>query len=178
MENSVNNRIRIIYKSFNITLKTFSDRLDMSEGTLKSMFTRGTNPSFDILHKIANAYSEISMDWLITGKGEMYKTEYNAGRDNNINNGENKGVIGNSGIIGNMVSENSGNYVVMGEQKAKKIMKDGEVTIEMEQSAELELLQQTNSHLEIRIKDLETINASQSKTIETMQLLIDTLSKR
>lgn len=173
MENSVNNRIRIIYKSFNITLKTFSDTLDMSEGTLKSMFTRGTNPSFDILHKIANAYSEISMDWLITGRGEMYKTEYNAGRDNNINNGDNKGVIGNSGTIANV----GGNHVSIGESNnIKKIMNEEGVSIEFAQS--VDSLRQTNAYLETRIKDLEMINASQSKTIETMQLLIDTLNRK
>lgn len=72
MENSVNNRIRLVYKSLNITLKSFSEKANISEGSLKNMFSRGTKPSFDILEKIANAYSQISMDWLITGQGSMY----------------------------------------------------------------------------------------------------------
>ncbi|MDR1882592.1 MAG: helix-turn-helix transcriptional regulator [Prevotella sp.] len=73
MQNTVNERIRLIYKSLNITLKSFSNTIGISEGTLKSMFNRGTNPGFEILEKIANAYPDISMDWLVTGNGEMLK---------------------------------------------------------------------------------------------------------
>lgn len=172
MSNLVNDRIRVVYRSFDITLKSFSEALDISEGTLKSMFNRGTNPSFDILEKIANAYENISMDWLITGKGDMYKTN-TAGRDNNVVEGDNKGVVGSGNTTGSI----GGNHVSIGDSSnIKKIMNEEGVSIEFAQS--VDSLQQTNAHLEIRIKDLETINASQSKTIETMQLLIDTLTKK
>lgn len=87
--------------------------------------------------------------------------------------GDNKGVIGNTGTVGNV----GGNHVSIEDaSNIKKIMNEEGVSIEFAQS--VDSLQQTNAHLEIRIKDLETINASQSKTIETMQLLIDTLNKK
>ena len=96
-----------------------------------------------------------------------------AGRDNNVVKGDNKGVVG----TGNTTGSIGGNHLSIGDaNNIKKIMNDEGVSIEFAQS--VDSLQQTNAHLEIRIKDLETINASQSKTIETMQLLIDTLSKK
>lgn len=95
----INERIRIIYKSYNITLKSFSEALDISEGTLKSMFNRGTNPSFEIIKKITNAYPDISLDWLITGKGEMLKRDTEGGINlSNVGSGN----IANAGTMSNV----------------------------------------------------------------------------
>lgn len=74
MDNVVNNRMRILYKSLNISLKDFCENVGIVESTTRNMFNRGTNPSFDVIEKIANAYPDISLDWLITGKGEMLKS--------------------------------------------------------------------------------------------------------
>ncbi|WP_280671904.1 MULTISPECIES: S24 family peptidase [unclassified Dysgonomonas] len=71
MENKVLQRIRIFIKSKNITIKAFGESIDISEGTLKSMFNRGTNPSADMLIKIANEYPDISLRWLLKGDGSM-----------------------------------------------------------------------------------------------------------
>jgi len=163
-----------------ITKSFFEKSIRMGNGYINNVKSIGS----DKLEDIINQYPDLNIEWLISGCGEMLKLEYNAGRDNNINTGNNKGVVGNSGTIGNMVSENSGNYVSMGDQKVKKLLKDGEIHIEMEQSAEIELLKQTNSYLEIRIKDLETLigskdksyeemKASKDQTIETYKLMVE-----
>ena len=177
MENTVNNRIRRIIKAENMTQEIFCTTIGIPLSTLKTSFQRDSNPNFELIHGIAESFPDYSMDWLLTGQGEMYKTEYNAGRDNvgvgNKVEGDNKGVIGNTGTVGSV----GGNHVSIADtSNIKKIMNEEGVSIEFAQS--VDSLQQTNAHLEIRIKDLETINASQSKTIETMQLLIDTLSKK
>lgn len=104
----INERVRLIYKSLNITLKSFSEALDISEGTLKSMFNRGTNPSFDVIEKIANAYPNISMDWLITGKGKMLKQDAKEGINlSNVGTGN----IANAGTIGSIHHPYSNNVV-------------------------------------------------------------------
>lgn len=177
MNNTVIDRIRILYKKECGSIPKFADILNISSDTLKNVVSRGVSPNYEILSAIAESFPDYSMDWLLTGQGEMYKTEYNAGRDNvgvgNKVEGDNKGVIGNTGTVGNV----GGNHVSIADtSNIKKIMNEEGVSIEFAQS--VDSLQQTNAHLEIRIKDLETINASQSKTIETMQLLIDTLSKK
>lgn len=152
-----------------ITKSYFEKSIKMGNGYISNVKSIGS----DKLEDIINKYSDLNIEWLITGQGEMLKTEYNASRDNNINNGHNTGVIGNTGTVGNV----GGNHVSTGDSNnIKKIMNEEGVSIEFAQS--VESLQQTNAHLETRIKDLETINALQSKTIETMQLLIDTLTKK
>ena len=96
---------------------------------------------------------------------------YNAGRDNNIVEGNNEGVVGSGNTVGNV----GGSHVSIGDStNIKKIMDEEGISIEFAQS--LDSLQQTNNHLQTRIKDLEALNVSQTKTIETMQLLIDTFS--
>lgn len=132
--------------------------------------------TFETISSILETFPNIDANWLITGQGEMYKKEYNAGRDNvgvgNKIEGDNKGVIGNTGTVGNV----GGNHVSIADtSNIKKIMDEDKMSIEFAQS--VDLLQQTNNHLETRVKDLEMTIASKDKTIETMQLLIDTLKK-
>lgn len=177
MENTINTRISNVINASNKNVREFAKIAGIPQTTLNEAATMNKDIRVSLIQKIANAYPEISLDWLISGKGDMYKNN-TAGRDNNVVEGDNKGVIGNTGSIGSMVADNSGNYVSMGDHKAKKLLKDGEMHIEMEQSTEVELLKQTNIHLETRIKDLEKMNTLQSKTIEAMQLLIDTLTKK
>ncbi|NDV77862.1 helix-turn-helix domain-containing protein [Dysgonomonas sp. 511] len=187
MENAVNNRIRRIIKAENITQEIFCTIIGIPLSTLKTSFQRDSNPNFELMHGVAENFPAYSMDWLITGKGEMYKTEYNAGRDNNVNAGDNNKnyAINDNPNLG-MVGENSGsyNYVSMGDRKVKKLLKEGEISIEMEQSAEIELLKQTNGFLEARIRDLEKqieskdktyeeMKASKDQTIETYKLMIE-----
>ncbi|MFT3994386.1 MAG: LexA family transcriptional regulator [Dysgonomonas sp.] len=72
MENKVLQRIRQFVKSKDLTIKAFGDSIEVTEGTLKSMFNRGTNPSADMLIKIANEYPEVSLRWLLKGDGDMF----------------------------------------------------------------------------------------------------------
>jgi hypothetical protein len=65
-----------------------------------------------------------------------------------------------------------------GGQKAKKIIEPDKITVEIDKSAEMELLQQANKYIETRIEDLEKLNVSQTRTVEAMQILINTLLKK
>lgn len=91
--------------------------------------------------------------------------------------GDNTGVVNNTGTMGSIGGNVGGNNLSIGDSSnIKKIMNEEGVGIEFVQSTDS--LQQINAHLEARIKDLEILNASQAKTIETMQLLIDMLTKK
>lgn len=79
-ENSVIERIRKIIKTEKLSVEAFSKETGVSKYTLDSMFKKGTNPSFENLNKIISRYDQYSIDWLLTGKGEMFKREvFNAG---------------------------------------------------------------------------------------------------
>lgn len=73
VNNTVIDRIREILTREKISVEVFSKETGVSKNTLDSMFKKGTNPSFDNLNKIISAYARYSIDWLLTGKGDMLK---------------------------------------------------------------------------------------------------------
>lgn len=175
MKEDVIQRIKIYLNSKSLSNRALAERLNMSEKTLNNKLNGTRGLDLDTLQKIILLFEELSSEWLLTGKGEMLKCNI-AGRDNvgtgNEIVGDNTGVIGNTGIVGNV----GGNHVSIPSNNIKKIMNEDGVDIEFVQSTDS--LQQMNVHLEARIKDLEMLNASQAKTIEAMQLLIDMLTKK
>jgi hypothetical protein len=152
--------------------------LGVSSQAVSNWYSRNTFDAELIYTKCAF----VNPEWLLTGRGNMLAgKEYNAGRDNHVVEGDNKGVAGSGNTVGGIgtIGENSGTCVVMGGgQKAKKIIEPDKITVEMDKSAEMELLQRANKYLETRIEDLEKLNVSQTRTIEAMQILIDTLLKK
>jgi len=74
-ETTIIERIRSIIDNEKITVEGFSKATEISKYTLDSMFKKGTNPSFDNLNKIISAYTRYSLEWLMTGKGNMLKTQ-------------------------------------------------------------------------------------------------------
>lgn len=72
-ETTVIERIRDLIRNEKISVDTFAKQTGISKYTLDSMFKKGTNPSFDNLNKIINTYTGYSLDWLMTGRGEMLK---------------------------------------------------------------------------------------------------------
>ena len=165
-------RIEKVCKEFNISITELSKRINMPQTTVNSYMNGSRKMSYEFAESVITTFG-LNANWIVTGNGQMFFNNI-AGRDNNIVDGDNKGIVGSNNTTGSV----GGNHVSLGDQKIKKLLKNDEITIEMEQSVEKELLQQTNRHLETRIKDLEKLNSSQSKTIETMQLLLDRLTNK
>lgn len=67
MKNAILQRLRYFIKNNNLTIKAFGESVGVSEGTMKSMFNRETNPSVELLLKVANEYHDLSLDWLLMG---------------------------------------------------------------------------------------------------------------
>lgn len=88
----------------------------------------GTPPSIDIILDISRIFDDVSLDWLISGRGEML-------RSSNIVQGERNAVGNNQGTItGHNVGDNSINIAAPNTGKQKIIHPDR--TIEIEQSAQ------------------------------------------
>lgn len=73
MKNQVNERLRLLIKSNSRTQKKFCETIDISEASLKSIFYNNHNPNAEVLIKIATSFPQCSINWLLTGKGEMLK---------------------------------------------------------------------------------------------------------
>ena len=65
-------RIRQIRESQHMTQKTFASFIDLSEGSLSSIFNGRTKPTLNIVDAIKRKLPAVNTDWLLFGKGKMF----------------------------------------------------------------------------------------------------------
>ena len=68
------NRIQKLLDSEQLTPAKFAEILGVQRSAISHIITGRNNPSFDLISKIIHKFPALSSDWLITGKGNMYKT--------------------------------------------------------------------------------------------------------
>lgn len=68
-------RIQQIIDSQGITVRQFEKNIGSSEGTIRNAIKKNAEINSKWLKKIADLYPHLNLDWLITGNGEMYKSE-------------------------------------------------------------------------------------------------------
>lgn len=68
-------RIRQLMESQHMTQQSFASFLGMSPAILSSIFNGRTKPTLNTVEAIISKIPTISTDWLVFGKGEMYKSE-------------------------------------------------------------------------------------------------------
>ena len=66
-------RIKKIMESQEMTQKDFAEHLGISAASLCSIFSEKTKPTLSTVNAIMDKFPEISLDWLISGKGTMLK---------------------------------------------------------------------------------------------------------
>lgn len=75
METTVNERIEKIIQSSGLSLTAFAKLIGVAQTSLRDCVKNGAEPKFSTLNKIIRAKPLISAEWLLTGKGEMEKTD-------------------------------------------------------------------------------------------------------
>ena len=68
---STTERIKMIMKYYSLDEKTFADKVRIMPTTLDHILKGHKNPTLDIFKKIAFAFPEINIDWIVLGKGNM-----------------------------------------------------------------------------------------------------------
>lgn len=71
MESTVNNRIRDYLKFKGIIIQQFEISIERTNGYL----SHTKSPTANVLSDIIRVYSDLNIEWLITGYGQMLKTE-------------------------------------------------------------------------------------------------------
>lgn len=64
-------RLLILIKYFNLTKSEFANKIGITPQALHNYLVKDRNVGFKFARKIKNVFSEINVDWLIDGKGEM-----------------------------------------------------------------------------------------------------------
>jgi len=69
----IKDRILKILNTENMSSAKFADILGVQRSNISHILSGRNNPGLDFLQKVLNKFPTISSDWLIIGKGEMFK---------------------------------------------------------------------------------------------------------
>lgn len=58
-----------------LSATVFADEIGVQRSSISHILSGRNNPSYDFILKILEKFDYINADWLITGKGDMYKSE-------------------------------------------------------------------------------------------------------
>ncbi|MBQ6726800.1 MAG: hypothetical protein IJQ89_09515 [Bacteroidales bacterium] len=81
-------RINLIMRAKNITASQFADEISIQRSGMSHIMSGRNKPSLDFVMRVLNRYPEIDTNWLLFGKGEMYKSAntlesvQNSGKEN------------------------------------------------------------------------------------------------
>lgn len=74
---NMKNRILSFLSAENITQSQFADTLGVARASVSHILAGRNKPSYEFIESLALSYPSINLEWLITGKGRMYKDAYN-----------------------------------------------------------------------------------------------------
>ncbi len=66
-------RIKQIMENENLSPAKFADRLEINRAVISHILNGRNNPSLDVVTKILSEMDYINPEWLLNGKGSMYK---------------------------------------------------------------------------------------------------------
>ncbi len=65
------NRIKDLMEKKALSASQFADGMDVPRAVLSHILSGRNKPSLDVVLKIADTYNDVSLEWLLLGKGEM-----------------------------------------------------------------------------------------------------------
>ena len=69
----MNNRLKQFLAAENITQAQFADNINVVRASVSHVLSGRNNPSFDFIKAMMSNYPRLNIDWLMFGKGKMYK---------------------------------------------------------------------------------------------------------
>lgn len=73
MSTNMNNRLKQFLAAENITQAQFADNINVVRASVSHILSGRNNPSFDFIKAMMLKYPRLNMEWLMFGKGRMYK---------------------------------------------------------------------------------------------------------
>jgi len=70
----IHDRMRILIEELQLSSSQFADMLKIQRSAVSHLLSGRNKPSIVILEKIINEFPNINVDWLITGKGNILRT--------------------------------------------------------------------------------------------------------
>lgn len=151
---NINERLQtIINELYNGNVSEFERASDIKPYTVKNIVgSRKTKPSYDMLESILRNNVQISASWLLTGKGEMFKSE-NPTVQPLVSNGS--GTVG--GVVGGNVTGNGHNIGIIPSDTERALVR-----------AEWEV-EHFKKEIKVLKEQLKQITANKEKEIENLK---------
>ena len=69
----MNRRLQQFINAENISQSQFADNIGVARASVSHIISGRNKPGFDFVEKMARAFPALNVEWLITGRGKMYK---------------------------------------------------------------------------------------------------------
>jgi len=69
----MNRRLLQFLQAENITQTQFADTLSVARGSVSHILSGRNKPGYDFLESLLLHYPALNLEWLLTGKGKMYR---------------------------------------------------------------------------------------------------------
>lgn len=69
----MNKRIERLLAELDMSPSLFADAIGVQRATISHILSGRNNPSLDLVQKVLSRFPEISPDWILSGKGEMWR---------------------------------------------------------------------------------------------------------
>lgn len=70
----MNTRLKHFLDAENISQSQFADTINVGRASISHVLSGRNNPSYDFVKAIMAAYPDLNIEWLMLGKGKMYKS--------------------------------------------------------------------------------------------------------
>ncbi len=77
----MNTRLKQFLAAENITQAQFADTINVVRASVSHILSGRNNPSYDFIKAMMASYPNLNMEWLMFGKGKMYKDAQNSDFD-------------------------------------------------------------------------------------------------
>ena len=71
----MNDRLLKFLAAENISQAQFADTIGVARASVSHIIAGRNKPGFEFLERMARCYPGLNLEWLITGKGRMYRAE-------------------------------------------------------------------------------------------------------
>lgn len=158
-ETSVAERIELLINELGESKASFAKKIGVTASTISTAIDRKKGVNTDLIQKIADAFTSISLDWLLTGHGDITRKEPLP--NISIGDNSNKVNIGNRGLV---VNEPMAHYETTPTKRKK--------------SDELEKLKAENYKLQLENDFLKSKNELLEKSLADKEYIINMLSSK
>ena len=69
----MNNRLQQFLAAENISQAQFADTIDVARASVSHVLAGRNKPGYDFIKSISDHYPKLNLEWLINGKGKMYR---------------------------------------------------------------------------------------------------------